>query len=235
MNTLPFLEKAEAYLHAHLPHHGRDADAGSVASYVTLSREAGTGGSALALALAARLSTEDQRWTVHSGNLIEEMLSTNNLPPHLAQFLPEDRISEIDASVGEIVGLHPNLWALIRKTNELMCQLARGGHVILLGRGARFATADAAPGIHLRLVGDSALRAAHTSRLRGISFEMAEAENAARDAARRRYVRANFGADVTDPGAYDLVINAARVPLPVIVTMVAQLLQVPRSLVAARA
>lgn len=233
MNTLPFLEKAEAYLHAHMPHHEPHANAGPMASYITISREAGTRGSTLALALAERLSTGEPRWTVHSGNLIEEMLSTNNLPAHLAQFLPEDRISEIDASVGEIVGLHPNLWALIRKTNELMRQLASGGHVILLGRGARFATADVASGVHLRLIGPPALRAAQTSRLRGISFEMAEAENAARDAARRRYVRANFGADVTDPGAYDLVVNVAQVPLPVIVAAVAQLVTVHRPLVPA--
>jgi len=40
MNTLPFLEKAEAYLHAHLPHPERGENVQPLASYVTISRDA---------------------------------------------------------------------------------------------------------------------------------------------------------------------------------------------------
>ena len=175
-----------------------------------------------AQALAARLPAGDERpWEVYSGNLIEEMLRTNDLPPHLARYLPEDRVSEVDASVGEVVGLHPNLWMLVAKTNELIRRLARGGHAILLGRGANFATADLPNGVHVRLVATPAYRDAHAARSLTIAVAEAAARNAQRDAARQRYVRATFNANIANPTAYDLVINVAQVPFDVMVDLIA--------------
>lgn len=221
MNALPIFQKAEAYLHIHLTHSGPGGAPQPVGPFVTLSRESGTDGAALARALAERLPAGDGHpWAVYSGNLIEEMLRNNHLPPHLARYLPEDRISELEASVGEVVGLHPSLWMLVAKTNELMRQLARSGHAILLGRGANFATLDLPHGIHVRLVARPAYRDAHAARALGISLGAATARNAERDAARQRYVRATFSANIADPTAYDLVINVAQVPFAVMVEMV---------------
>jgi cytidylate kinase len=221
MNTLPIFQKAEAYLNIQLTRSGPGGLPQPVGPFVTLSRESGTDGSALARALADRLPAgEGHPWSVYSGNLIEEMLRNNNLPPHLARYLPEDRISELEASVGEVVGLHPSLWMLVAKTNELMRQLARSGHAILLGRGANFATLDLPHGIHVRLVARPAFRDAHAARTLGISLGEATARNAERDAARQRYVRATFSANLADPTAYDLVINAAQVPFAAMVDLV---------------
>lgn len=221
MNALPIFQKAEAYLNIQLTHSGPGGTPQPVGPFVTISRESGTDGTALARALAERLPAGDGHpWAVYSGNLIEEMLRTNNLPPHLARYLPEDRISEVDASVGEVVGLHPNLWMLVAKTNELVRQLARSGHAILLGRGANFATHDLPHGIHLRLVARPAFRDAHAAQALGIGLAEATARNAERDAARQRYVRANFNANIADPTAYDLVINVAQVPFAAMIDLV---------------
>lgn len=224
MNVLPLVEKAEAYLHVQLSHSGPPASPVPAGPFVTLSRESGCGGSVLAAALAAQLPVAPgAHWTVYSGNLIEEMLRDNNLPPHIARYLPEDRISELDASVGEIVGLHPNLWALVRKTNELMRRLAHAGHTILLGRGANFATAALANGTHVRVVAPPAWRAQRTAENRGLSLAAAAGYNAARDAARRRYVRATFGADASAPAAYDLVVNLEHLAPAHVVPLIARL------------
>jgi cytidylate kinase len=222
MNALPIFQKAESYLNIQLTRTGPGGTAHPAGPFVTISRESGTGGHALARALAARLPAGDHHpWTVYSGNLIEEMLRTNDLPPHLARFLPEDRVSEVDASVGEVVGLHPNLWMLVRKTNDLIRQLARGGHAILLGRGANFATQDLPGGVHLRLVARPDYRDACVARQRSIAVAEAAAWNAGRDAARQRFVRATFSANAADPAAYDLVINVAQIPFDLIVDLVA--------------
>ncbi len=222
MNALPVFQKAEAYLNIHLTHTGPGGTAHPAPPFITLSRESGTNGTALARALATRLANEGDRlpWTVHSANLIEEMLRTNNLPPHLARFLPEDKVSELNASVGEVVGLHPNLWMLVAKINELMRQIARDGHAIIVGRGANFATRDLPNGIHLRLVAPAAYRDAHAARELHLEHGKASARNAQRDAARQRYVRATFNANLTDPTAYDLVFNVAQVPFEVMVELV---------------
>lgn len=222
MNALPIFQKAEAYVNIHLTRTGPGGTPHNVGPFITISRESGTDGTALARALATRLPAGDERpWEVYSGNLIEEMLRTNNLPPHLARFLPEDRVSEVDASVGEVVGLHPNLWMLVAKTNELIRQLARGGHAILLGRGAAFATADLPHGVHVRLVASPAFRDAHAARSLSINVAEAAARNAQRDAARQRYVRATFNANIADPTAYDFVINVAQVPFDLMVDLIA--------------
>lgn len=216
-------EKAEAYLNLHLTHTGPGAAITPTGPFVTISRESGTGGSSLARALAERLPqpADTHPWEIYGANVIETMLQTNHLPARLARFLPEDSVSEVDASIGEIVGLHPNLWQLIERTNELIRQLARGGHAILLGRGANFATRGISHGIHVRLVAPRAWRAERTARWLSLSPEIAALQNERRDAARARYVRSTFDADVGAPAAYDLVINVAAVTLDSAVDIIA--------------
>jgi cytidylate kinase len=232
MNEFSAIERAESYLTVHLAHAGHVGTPHSAGPFVTISRESGTGGSALGHALARRLSQaqgeRESPWAVYSGNLIEEMLRANNLPRHLARFLPEDRIGEIDAAVGEIVGLHPNLWDLVTKTNDLIRHLARAGNGILLGRGANFATAHLSSGVHVRIVAPEGHRAANTARWLSIGREDAKKHNALRDAARRRYVRATFAADIAEPSAYDVVLNAERIPFDAMVTVIACLVELHR-------
>lgn len=216
MNTHPGLETAGAFVHAHAGSTSTPWVAKTEGPFITLSRESGAGGSSLARAVALRLNQtapESQQWTVYTGNLIEEMLQSNRLSPHLARFLPEDKVSEIAASVGELVGLHPNLWELVQKTNDLIRHLARGGHAIVVGRGANFATAGIANGVHVRLVASPDVRARHMAQLKQMDEADACAFNAKRDQARERYVRTHFNANIHDPTAYDLVIDSGRVRL----------------------
>ncbi len=186
-------------------------------SFVTISRETGSGGSSLARLLAQKLNAgttpDASLWSVYGGNLVEQMLQSNRLPDRLARFLPEDRVAEISASIGELVGLHPSLWELVQKTNETTRQLAKVGHVVLVGRGANFAAADIPGGIHVRLVAPLEYRVKYFAQSRKISEAAAAAHIAKSDAARRRYVAAYFNADVGNPAAYDMVINTALVPL----------------------
>jgi cytidylate kinase len=186
------------------------------APFITISRESCAGGSGLAQSLAQKLNAEARPgtvWGIFGGNVVHQMLVDNHLPGQLARFLPEDRVPEVSATIGEIVGRHPSLWELVQKTKQTMRQLAKGGHVILVGRGASFATAGLGGGIHVRLVA----LADHRARYYAARFHVTEAEalreNARCDAARRRYVRAHFNADNANPAAYDLVINTTHVPI----------------------
>lgn len=226
MNDLYTVQKAEAYLNVHLTRTGPGGTRTQTGPFVTISREAGTTGSALAETLRQRLSSEDAEhpWTVYSRNLIDDMLRSNELPGNLARFLPEDHVSEVDASIGELVGLHPNLWTLVEKTKELMQQVARAGHVVLLGRGASFVTRMIAGGIHVRLVASPEYRAKVTADRFSLEASAARARNNAVDAARRRYVKWTFNADISDPTAYDLVLNVERLSNATIADFIVQLL-----------
>lgn len=214
MNALPVFEKAEAYLNVHLSHSGPGGVAKAPGPFVTISRESGAGGSAVAHALAERLhaSPEMGRWAIYSANLIDEMLLSAGLPARLAQYLPEDRVSEVTGTIGEIIGLHPNLWSLIDRTNELIRRLARDGHAIFLGRGACFAASGIPNGVHVRLAAPVSTRAERTARWLDVTPAIAAMHNARRDAARARYVYSTFNANVASPASYDLVINTASIP-----------------------
>lgn len=216
------VQRAEAYLNLHLTRKG-PLGAPAVGPYVTISHESGTNSEELAESVRERLQHDDRThaWEVYSGNLIEEMLRTNHLPTAVARFLPEDRIHEVDASIGEWIGLHPNLWTLVQKTNEFMRQLASGGWAILLGRGATFATAGIPHGVHVRLVAPAEYRGQVVARRCSITPAEALAQNAVTDMARRRYVRSTFGADICEPAAYDVIVNVARVPLETITELIA--------------
>jgi cytidylate kinase len=210
----PDVEKAGAYLSLHLSHSGPSGSAKPPGPFVTISRESGAGGSAVAAAVAEQLATgpDATHWAVYSANLIDEMLLSAGLPARLARFLPEDRVSEVSAAIGEIVGLHPNLWTLIDRTNELIRRLARDGHAIILGRGGSFVTSTISNGVHVRLVAPAQIRAQRTAVWLGVPPPAAIMHNARRDSARARYVRSNFNADVSDPADYHLVINTGLIP-----------------------
>ncbi len=185
------------------------------APFITISRECCSGGSTLAQLLARKLSgaTVGAAWSIFGGNIISQMLQNHQLPTDLARFLPEDRVPEVSATIGEIVGRHPSLWDLVQKANHTMRQLAREGQVIFVGRGANFATANIPGGVHVRLVAPVDYRAKYYAHRFSIPLDAAVAHNAKCDAARRRYVATHFSADVANPAAYDLVINTAHVPL----------------------
>ena len=218
MNIPPNLERAQSYLNLQLTRRGRGLPPTPAGPFITLSREAGAGASSLARLVADQLNRTlepgQTLWRVFDGNIVEAMLRDLDYPEHLARYLPEDSISELDASIGEIVGLHPNLWELVQQTNCLIRHLAGQGRCILIGRGANFATTAVPNGLHLRLIGDPHVRARHMAGLHRLSLPRALERNAKADAARRRYVKMNFNREVDDPAAYDLVINTSGVPLP---------------------
>ena len=70
-------------------------------------------------------------------DLIKQALTKHNLPERLAAYLPEDRISEIKATVGELVGLHPSLWELEHKISE--ASPATAAHLVVCALKDRLA------------------------------------------------------------------------------------------------
>ncbi len=213
MDTHSSIDKAKAYFDLQLGH-APSGNSVTVAPLITISRECGTGGNVLGEEIARRLNrlleVEQAPWTVFDRNLVARMLEDNHLSASLARFIPEDKVSEIDASVGEIVGLHPNIWTLVHNTNSLMRRLAAIGRAIIVGRGANFATAGAPHALHLRLIASPEHRARRIAQVLGLSPEQALAYGRRTDHARRDYVRSFFEADIDDPSGYDLIINMDR-------------------------
>lgn len=183
--------------------------------FVTLSRETCAGATTLGQHLLALLNgakgADGRSWLFLDNNLLTHALTTRDLPEHLARYLPEDRISEIEGTIGEILGLHPSLWELERRVAEAILQIARLGCVILAGRGAHLITRDLPGGFHVRLVASRAIRLQRLQELQPGERAAAARLLQEKDDARRRYVRASFGQELDDPHAYDLIINTDHI------------------------
>ncbi|MFT5208079.1 MAG: hypothetical protein ACI9CF_001847, partial [Candidatus Omnitrophota bacterium] len=113
--------------------------------FVTLSRTAGAGGVTIGRKLAEILHSSKALqgtcpWTVFDRDLVKVVLDEHFLPEHLADYMPEAKISEIKDIFEEILELHPSQITLNRQIRETIMRLAHMGHSIIVGRGANMVT-----------------------------------------------------------------------------------------------
>lgn len=215
MDNLLDFERCRAFINCQIqPDEGKPVSAKSPHQphlAVTLSRQTGVGGHAVAEHLAswldARVPGEGRQWTVFDRNLVERVLEDHHLPAKLAQFMTEARRSAIEDMVEELLGLHPSSWTMAQQTTETILKLAELGHVIFVGRGANRVTARLPHVFHVRLIGSEERRVDHVSQQMDLSKKAARAFVEREDQSKRRYLRKLFRADIDDPLAYHLTLN----------------------------
>ncbi len=178
---------------------------------ITISRQTGAGAITSGLCLARHLNEQadenTEPWIVFDKNLIRHVLEDHGLPAYLERHMPEDSPSHVKDAVGDMLGLHPPNWELVKRTGETISRLAKTGRCILVGRGANIITRDMPNVLHLRLVGSLDHRVAHCVEYYGISKADALERIKKQDRARRRYVLAYFDEEIDDPTNYHMVIN----------------------------
>jgi cytidylate kinase len=219
MNTQYGLERCRTFINANLQSAAKPAATGQGSVQrrtVTISRQTGSGAHAVAEKLAACLQALSPAhacpWTVFDRNLVEKVLEDHNLPQRLAQFMPEDRVTEIADTMDELFGLHPPSWTLVRQTSDTILRLAEMGNVILIGRGATILTRKLDYVFHVRLVGSLEKRVQHVQELQHLGREAALDIIRREDRGRKRYMKQYFETDIEDPLLYHLTINTDLVP-----------------------
>src|ERR1017187_526511 len=125
MNTQYGLERCRTFINAQWQSAGKAAaadEAGVPRRAVTISRQTGSGAHSVAEKLATFLRTRSPKgacpWTVFDRNLVEKVLEDHNLPQRVAQFMPEDRVSEIADTMDELFGLHPDRKSVVHQTTH---------------------------------------------------------------------------------------------------------------------
>ena len=109
-------EKAKKYIESH---QGNSSDKNKFANgpCITISREVGAGGDAVSNRLYELFQKnrryEHTNWAVFDKNLIEKVIEDHNLPEKLSEYLEEDKITEINSMVSELLGLHPPMWLIV--------------------------------------------------------------------------------------------------------------------------
>jgi cytidylate kinase len=181
---------------------------------ITISRETGTGAITVADALAAhlnqRVEEDEPQWTVFEKNLLRQVLEEHHLPLGLEKYMREDKPRPVADAVGDMLGVHPPNWQLVKHTGETIYRLAKMGRCILVGRGANIVTQGLSNVLHMRLVGTVEKRIQRCMSYYGVTETEAREFVRERDRARRRYVLAYYDRDIEDPANYHLVVNVDR-------------------------
>jgi cytidylate kinase len=184
---------------------------------VTISRQAGCGAVIVAEKLAhflqEHLPQDKCPWMVFDRNLMNKVLEDHNLPSHMAKFMPEDRVSQLEDILADVFQMHPPSETIAIQTKETILKLARAGHVIIIGRGGNVITAKVPNVLHVRLVATLEKRIEHGCKYYNMTEADARRFCHETDRARERFLRRYFSMNVDDPLLYHLVINTGLVGL----------------------
>jgi cytidylate kinase len=182
---------------------------------ITISREAGAGGTTIAGMVADRLTaagsaSSSTPWAVFDSNLAKQVLEDHKLSPRLEAFMTEEAKLPIEEIVEEVLGLHPSRWTMVQHTTKTILRLASLGHAILVGRGAHVITARLNNVLHVRLVASLQTRVRYTADRHHLGDDEAASMLKEQDDSRRGYVRNYFHSDLDNPALYDITINTGR-------------------------
>ncbi|MFI5350477.1 MAG: AAA family ATPase [Elusimicrobiota bacterium] len=185
------------------------------APFVTVSREAGAGGHALAESLLQRFSKESGElfagWQIFDKSLCERVAADPDLHVSLQSLLNEEHHTGLDDLLRSLVaGVGPQ-----NKIDHRMFRTVRGvcvlGKAIVVGRAAALITRDLPFGVHVRLVSERKARVDRVRRETGLdAIEVGQTLDR-QDWQRAREADTYFNKDIADPHLYDCVWNADAV------------------------
>jgi cytidylate kinase len=168
---------------------------------ITLSRQLGSGGDEIAVAVAERLGLR----------LVGQELINRAAREAGA---PEVALAAID-ELG-LLGVRPGraaVRAYREKIYAVVGELTAEGRLLLVGRGGQVILAGQPGVLHVRVIAPGELRVTRLAETRGISHEAAAARIEASDRARVDFVRRYYGANSTDPTLYDLLLNMVKIDI----------------------
>ena len=171
---------------------------------ITISREAGSQGQAVAEKLA-----EQTGFDLFHHEILEAMIDASKNSRALLETLDERGINIVEDIVSALVHEH-HLWPdeysklLLRILNTI----AKHGNAIILGRGANCALKKI-KALKVRIVAPDTMRRENIQKSRDLNFDDAEKYMYSTDANRTAFIRRYFNCDAYDPANYDLILNTA--------------------------
>lgn len=185
--------------------------------FVTISREAGAGGHALATAIEAAMKQEPSSlfrdWQVCDQEICRIVAEEPGIQVYYRELLSAEYHSNIEDFLRELLTGESPQDVVNKKIFKLIRTLAVCGKVILVGRAGCLVTRDLALGVHVRLVAPLEIRVRRMRQLLGLDEKRARATVREQDQARAKLVKVYFGQDIKNPLLYDAVWNTETVPV----------------------
>lgn len=198
--------------------------------FITISRQAGAGGNALAAALEERIQKLQSEplfrdWQL-CGPKLHQMLSED---PALKNMVESLRLTEYHSHAEDFLSQFiyggSSQDVVIKKMFHLMRAFAIHGKVIFVGRGSTLLTRDLPLGVHVRL------EASMESRVKRMMPEFGPDEKKVRrvieekDKAKAELVKTFFNKDLHDPLLYDVRWNTDRVSIDEIAKLLIEMIR----------
>ena len=184
-------------------------------AFVTISRQSGTGGHALARTMLDVFARQDDTalfadWQVFDQEVCEVVAEDPKLTGSLETLLAEEYPTRTERILRQLLKPTTDTDYLMKRVFETVRMLAGIGHVIIVGRAGSELTRDLGPGLAVRLVAPQATRIARLMERDQIDERRARDRMARMDASRARLLKRHFGVDIDDPLAYGVTFNTAH-------------------------
>ncbi len=180
--------------------------------FVTISRQAGAGGTTLADRLLEAFAEQENQelfggWQVFDRRLCEIVAKDPNYRHSVDALLTEEYPSRTADFFRQVIGSTIDHGVLMDRVFRVVRSLAAIGKAIIIGRAGSQVTKDMPNGLSLRLVSAEERRIQHLAELEDLTERKARAEVRRRDDARARLLKTHFNVDINDPAGYDLTWN----------------------------
>ncbi len=187
---------------------------------ITVSRQYGSGGSAV-----ARLVAEALSWTLIDNDFVDRVAERAGVPRDLVAEQEERAPSLLDRLARALARTSPDVVlagadvpppspvdaeaSLVRITQAVIGEAVQHGDVVLVGRGAQAHLAERHDVFHVFVAAPRDVRVNAVVERLGMSLKDAEHAVNETDANRVRYVKTHYGRVWGNPADYHLVVNTA--------------------------
>ncbi|MCA9523752.1 MAG: cytidylate kinase-like family protein [Myxococcales bacterium] len=170
------------------------------AQNITISRQFGAGGLALAQALGQRLG-----FSVWDNELVQAIAVETGASEKILRALDEHHRGGIeDAVQGMLLGSTYTRSAYLERMMKLITTIAAHGNNVIVGRGSQYVVAEA---LHVRVVCPLDIRVTRYAEKTSLSTREALEEIKRNDADRQAFLRQHYNQDNSNPEHYGLVVN----------------------------
>ena len=198
--------------------------------FITISRQAGAGGNALASVLEEmiqRLHAEPlfRGWQICGQELCHMIAQDSKLKDIVESLRRTEYHSHAEDIISQFIYGGSSQDLVVKKMFHLMRAFALHGKVILIGRGSTFLTRDLPLGIHIRLEASMESRVKRMMSALNVDAKKAREAVEEKDKAKAELVKTFFHKDIRDPLLYDIVWNTDRVPIAEIAKLLIEMVR----------
>jgi cytidylate kinase len=173
---------------------------------ITISRQAGAGGSEIARILALKTKMD-----LMAGQIIQRVAESSKMSTKVVETLDEKAVTTMESWINSMF-VSRHLWPsdYLKHLTMVMGTIGKHGNAIVVGRGAGYILPPETT-FRVKIIAPLEYRIESMMKIRNLSRADAQKYIEKRDSDRIAFVRKYFQVDAMDPQHYDLVINTEKV------------------------